>query len=143
LRSPIFRMALIGRRAFACLAALSDPAPAAEHPLFAEAIDTARIVSKLRVSIAPSMVQLVLSAIRALQRHDDVALEHARAAQSGLTHNSFLHAARYLEGLLVGGSDGRAKRDAVLAWLEAEGCVAPQRYLRQLVPGLDLLEARA
>jgi hypothetical protein len=43
---------------------------------------------------------------------------------------------------LIDGESGRTQREATLAWLRAQGAINPHRYLRDYIPGPELLESR-
>jgi eukaryotic-like serine/threonine-protein kinase len=141
LRSPSLGWYVATRRVTACLSAIDDPARAAEHPLFAAALEVARSFRRFRRN-APGRLHLLLAVLSALQGRRELAIEHARSAQAFVSEMVSVRGALYVEGWLLGGSEGSAKCQAVLDWLTNEGCVNPERYLRELVPGLHLMQGR-
>jgi eukaryotic-like serine/threonine-protein kinase len=143
LETPAWQVGLAARRALACLSAIPSSASATQHPLFAEAEAQARRLRGLRTALAPGMAQLVSAGLCAIAGGDTEAVAHARAAQVGLAKlATYGLGARYLEGLVTGGAEGRAQCEVILAELRAQGVVNPQRFLRSYVPGLALLESR-
>jgi eukaryotic-like serine/threonine-protein kinase len=142
MRAPTPRGSLIALRAFACLSAIPSAQHAPQHPLFAEAAACARSLARTRTAIAPGLVRLLRASLSALAGREAEAVAHAQAVQSRLPELAFARGAHYLEGLVTGGESGRAKCEATVAWLRAEGSVNPERHLRELVPGLDLLVSR-
>lgn len=114
----------------------SEPA---QHSLLERARLTARQLAKVRTAIAPGMVELCWSSIRAIERRDDEALAHARAAQQLLAGSRFAMSGKYLEGTIEGGESGKQKRDEVRAFMKAQGAHDPDRIICTVVPGLSLL----
>jgi hypothetical protein len=49
----------------------------------------------------------------------------------------------YLEGLLIGGDTGKAKRDEAIALAAAQGWQNPRRFVAMDCPVIDWLEARS
>ncbi|HEX6241817.1 MAG TPA: hypothetical protein VFZ61_13005, partial [Polyangiales bacterium] len=101
-----------------------------------------RELSKVPSVIAPGLAELQWATLCALRGRHEEALRHARTAHLQLRDMLFAHGARYIEGLVQGGTEGQAKRQETRAWLEGQGFRNPERALRILVPGAELLHAR-
>jgi eukaryotic-like serine/threonine-protein kinase len=143
LRAPTPRLALLWRWTLASLSAIPSSATATSHPLFAQARRYVPVLARQRTGgVAPGSANLLRSALALLEGRAEEAAAHARAAQPQLSGVVFLHGARYLEGAAIGGSQGKALCEATLLALSAEGWARPKVLLREIVPGLDLIEAR-
>jgi serine/threonine protein kinase/predicted ATPase len=141
MRTPACRLWLLSMSVFACLQRAAEPG-ADRVALIARARGQLRALAKVPSALAPGVVQLTSAILQGVEGQHELALVGAQAAQRALSATAFEQAARYVEGVVEGGEGGSAKRQSVHDWLLGQGFRNPGAWLRVLVPGLTLLQAR-
>jgi hypothetical protein len=142
MRTPACRVSVLSSRAFALLATAARVREQEVEALLARTDVCTRELSKVPSVIAPGLAELQWATLSAARGQREEALRHARTAQTQLRDMLFAHGARYAEGLILGGAEGAAKRQQTRAWLEEQGFRNPERALRVILPGVELLHAR-
>ena len=111
-------------------------------PVLAGAVTSQlNVLRALRIPLADTHARLLHGGLLALGGQRERALEEARSARAVFAKARDYHAApsAVLEGWLEGGVAGRAKCEATLEGLRAQGWVEPMRFISATLPVFHLL----
>lgn len=141
LKAPTPKLQIVRYRANAYLAAMTEEVTERNATLRKGVAVQLKLLETLRSPFAPAHAALIRAALLAVDRRTEQALESARAANALFTKLNLQRGepAAFLEGWLEGGAAGRAKCDAELAALRAEGWSDPMRWVSTLLPIFHLV----
>jgi tRNA A-37 threonylcarbamoyl transferase component Bud32 len=129
---------------YRALAALAEAAHAKESERKAplrSARKLADALAKLQSPIAPALALFVSAQVSLLERRPDKALVHAQHARVAFAQSGahYVHAAAWLEGMLLGGERGQALQKSASEHYKNQGFRNPVRGILTWLPALAAL----
>ena len=128
-------------RASACLAAADGLSGEHNQRLLTKAKTEVGVLRKVGAPASDEHARLLGAGLLALAGRQEQALGEVRACHAAFvrTNNHQRDMAAFLEGWIEGGEVGRAKCEATLAGLRAQGWVDPMRFISVMLPVFHLL----